>query len=230
MSEFDRYARKYDETVNDAISFSGLDVDFFTRAKSDDLLRTVKQTFGEARSLKLLDVGCGVGNYHSAWVAHFSEVHGIDVSSASIDVARAANPSVTYSVYEGTQIPYGDRTFDVLVTICVMHHVPPAQWPELAREFARVLKPGGLALVYEHNPLNPLTRRVVNRCEFDKDAVLLWPRPTRKLFATNGFMDVRTRSILTIPPLNGLLAAADRALGWQPLGAQFVVEARTSLS
>ncbi|SFU15440.1 class I SAM-dependent methyltransferase [Mesorhizobium sp. YR577] len=226
MSEFDQYARKYDATVNDAIAFSGLDVDFFTKAKSDDLLRTVARHRSPLGELALLDVGCGIGNYHAGWTSHFREVHGIDVSVESIDVARASNPGAQYQSYDGLRLPYGDGVFDVLVTICVMHHVPPAQWPALVSEFKRVLKPGGLALVYEHNPLNPLTRRVVDKCEFDVDAVLLWPRPTRRLFEGAGFEKVRTRSILTVPPLNGLLAAADRAMGWQPFGAQFALEAK----
>lgn len=225
MSEFDRYARSYDATVNDAIAFSGLKVDFFTKAKGDDLLRTVAQRYGSLARLELLDVGCGVGNYHGIWTSKFHSVHGVDVSSESISVARAANPSASYHAYDGQRLPFEAGRFDVLVTICVMHHVPPAQWDSLVTEFARVLKPGGLALVYEHNPLNPLTRRVVDRCAFDKDAVLLWPRPTRALFSRNGFSAVRSRSILTIPPINGLFAAADRAVGWQPFGAQFVVEA-----
>lgn len=173
MSEFDRYARSYDATVNDAIAFSGLKVDFFTKAKSDDLLRTVGQRHGATGGLELLDIGCGVGNYHGIWTAKFRAVHGVDVSSELISVARASNPAASYHAYDGERLPFEAAKFDVLVTICVMHHVRPAQWDPLVAEFARVLRPGGLALVYEHNPLNPLTRRVVDRCEFDKDAVLL---------------------------------------------------------
>ena len=225
MSEFDQYARKYDATVNDAIAFSGLDVDFFTKVKSDDLLRTVAARGRPLAELALLDVGCGIGNYHGRWTPHFRAVHGVDVSVESIEVARSSNPGAHYQSYNGLRLPYEDGFFDVLVTICVMHHVPPAQWPALVSEFRRVLKRGGLALVYEHNPLNPLTRHVVNKCEFDADAVLLWPRPTRRLFEDAGFGKVTSRSILTVPPLNGVFAAADRALGWQPFGAQFAVEA-----
>ena len=37
----------------------------------------------------------------------------------------------------------------------------------------RVVRPGGLLCIIEHNPFNPLTRLAVVRCEFDRDAVLL---------------------------------------------------------
>ena len=52
----------------------------------------------------------------------------------------------------------------------------------------RVVRPGGLVCVIEHNPLNPLTRSLaVSRCEFDSDAVLLGASTTRKLMAAGGF-------------------------------------------
>ena len=69
-------------------------------------------------------------------------------------------------------------SFDVVFAMCVWHHIPPNQWTNFISELSRVLSQEGLLLVYEHNPLNPLTRRVVSRCAFDKDAVLLsLPRP-----------------------------------------------------
>ena len=40
-------------------------------------------------------------------------------------------------------------------------------------EMARVTRPGGMVAIIEHNPLNPVTRHIVSRCPFDRDAVLL---------------------------------------------------------
>ncbi len=81
------------------------------------------------------------------------------MSAACIQTARERNASVDYSVYDGQRLPYDDASFDFAYTICVMHHVPPAQWPAFAAEMRRVVKPGGMAAVFEHIPYNPLTRR-----------------------------------------------------------------------
>ena len=45
--------------------------------------------------------------------------------------------------------------------------------PAFVAELARVVRPGGLVVVFEHNPLNPLTRLVVSRVTFDDGVRLL---------------------------------------------------------
>ncbi|MDP3898194.1 MAG: class I SAM-dependent methyltransferase, partial [Mesorhizobium sp.] len=110
-------------------------------------------------------------------------------------------------------------------TICVMHHVPATQWQQFSSEMRRILKPGGLAVVFEHNPFNPLTRRIVTDCVFDRNAVLLRPAKTKELLSGAGFSDVTARHILTIPAANRLLRTVDRAFSLLPVGAQYYVKA-----
>ena len=94
---------------------------------------------------------------------------------------------MSYDVYDGATLPYSDGCFDLAFAICVVHHVPPRLWNVFASEMRRVLKPAGLALVFEHNPRNPLTMRVVNSCPFDADAVLLRNETAEALLSTAGF-------------------------------------------
>lgn len=224
--EFDRYQTTYKTAVNDALSFSGLDVDFFTRVKAEYLVDLVRVGFGATEGLKVLDIGCGIGNYHSLLTGRFAALSGVDVSAACIDIARENHPEVAYLAYDGTRLPYEDGSFDVVFTICVIHHVPVPQWQGFVSEMARVLRPGGMALVFEHNPRNPLTMRVVNRCPFDKDAVLLNAGEATALFTTPAFSSVHTRHILSIPPWNAALRRVDSVLGYLPLGAQYYLQAR----
>jgi ubiquinone/menaquinone biosynthesis C-methylase UbiE len=223
--EFDRYNTSYKEAVNAALSFSGLEVDFFTRVKAGYLLDLLGETFGDSAGLDVLDVGCGVGNYHALVKPKVKSLSGVDVSSACVARAVAAHPDVSYAAYDGERLPYDDETFDAAFTICVMHHVPPPAWPGFVAEMARVLRPGGLALVFEHNPRNPLTMKVVNRCAFDRDAVLLRAEDTVRLFEA-AFERVESSFILTVPAANRLLRAVDRLFSGLPLGAQYYVRAR----
>jgi hypothetical protein len=85
----------------------------------------------------------------------------------------------------------------------------------------RVTRAGGLVVVYEHNPKNLLTRKVVRDCEFDRDAVLLTMAQTRQLLTTAGCSDVATSSILTLPPLGGFVEKLDGLFGRLPFGSQY---------
>jgi hypothetical protein len=90
----------------------------------------------------------------------------------------------------------------------------------------RVTRTGGLVVVYEHNPKNPLTRKVVRDCAFDRDAVLLTMTQTHELLTAAGCTNVATRSILTLPPIGGFVERLDGLFGKLPLGSQYRAEGR----
>jgi SAM-dependent methyltransferase len=220
-SEFDAYTANYNEEINKALNFSGLNIDFFARVKNDYLVDILDDRQGGAAKAELLDVGCGVANAHKQLVDRVGKLSGIDVSAASIAVARQRNPGIQYEVFDGTHLPFGDRSFDVIFAINVFHHVPVAQRPGLVKDIHRVLRPGGLFVIFEHNPLNPVTRRVVDKCEFDEDAVLLKRQDSEALLRGCGFGDVQTRFIFAVPPSGRLLRNVDRLFSLLPLGAQY---------
>lgn len=220
-SEFDAYSTSYNDVVNSSIAFSGLKVDFFTRAKAERIAELIASHYPGRRDVRVLDIGCGVGNYHPFLIDRCGTIEGVDVSAESIETAKRNNPTVRYQAYDGHRLPFDDASFDVAYTICVMHHVPPADWPAFSAEMFRVLKPGGLALVFEHNPLNPLTRHVVSNCEFDANAVLLKSGKTQELLGGAGFDGVASRFILTIPAAGGLMQRIDSLFERVPLGAQY---------
>lgn len=221
--EFDEYESSYEDAVNDALSFSGLKIDFFTKVKADYLLDILRKHTPSADKATVLDVGCGVGVYHDLLAPALGSLHGVDVSKACIDRAIVAHPNVTYTAYDGERLPYEDASFDAVFTICVMHHVPPAKWEQFSSEFARILRPGGIGVVFEHNPRNPLTMKVVNQCPFDEDAVLLKAPKTVELMSGAGLENVKTNFILNIPAMNGPLRKIDTLFTPIALGAQYFV-------
>lgn len=222
-SEFDAYRTSYKDTVNQSISFSGLDVDFFTKVKAVRLLDLLGEKVGNPRNLSILDVGCGIGTYHPLLGADIGKITGIDPSLECVMEGQSKNPNVDYRHYDGNHMPFPNHTFDASFAICVMHHVPPQQWPTFSREMVRVTRPGGLVVVFEHNPYNPLTRRAVNTCQFDADAVLLTKSQTARHFQSAGLKDIEGRYILTIPALSKFPRKIDDVFGRIPLGAQYFV-------
>lgn len=224
-SRFDEYRHTYREEVEKSISFVGQDLDFFTEAKAQALLDVTRRRLGEPGNLSALDVGCGPGETDSL-LGEFGDLHGVDVSTEILERARERNPRVAYAHYDGHVLPYENGTFDLAFAICVVHHVSPTRWQSFADELARVVRPGGIATIIEHNPLNPLTRLAVARCEFDADAALIGRRRALSLLKRTGLEPVESRYILFFPWRGAIVRRLEARLGALPLGAQYLAIGR----
>jgi SAM-dependent methyltransferase len=223
-AEFDRVGETYQAAVDEAISFAGQEHDFYLEVKARRLVELARRHLGPGRPAAL-DVGCGPGLFDRHVAAAF-ELHGVDVSPAMVEQARETNPEVGYAVSEPGRLPYDDGRFDLAFAVCVLHHVDRADRLPLVRETARVVRPGGLVAVFEHNPLNPLTRRVVHTCAFDEGVELLPRRELEALLGAAGLEVVSAHYLLFFPWRGRLFEAAERLLARLPLGAQYVVAGR----
>jgi SAM-dependent methyltransferase len=225
-AEFDRYSDSYREAVEESIAFAGADLDVYTRAKAEELLE-LAGCVGPPHRLAFLDVGCGIGDTDRFLEGRVGRLAGVDVAPKMLESARARNPWAEYRDYDaGEPIPFADESFDVCFAVCVFHHIPRDQRARLVGEMRRVCRPGGLVAIFEHNPLNPLTRRAVSGCEFDRDAELLSRRTAIELLSTAGLPSPEGRYIVFFPRESRLLRAIERRLGWLPLGAQYAAFAQ----
>jgi SAM-dependent methyltransferase len=135
---------------------------------------------------------------------------------------------VTYRVYDGRRLPFPDGHFDVSFAACVLHHVPPPQWDGFVAELHRVTCWGGLVVLFEHNPANPLTRRAVRACPFDEDVVLLRPQWVTAACRRAGGRVLARRYTMFAPVDWRLVRRAERTIGRMPLGAQYMVASTPS--
>jgi SAM-dependent methyltransferase len=132
-------------------------------------------------------------------------------------------PATRFALYDGVHLPFDGASFDAAFAISVLHHVPPAGRPAFMVEMLRVLVSGGIAILIEHNPLNPVTRRFVSRCAFDADAVLLRCREAAGLLTGAGAPPAGRRYIGFSPVRHALVERAERIVAWLPIGAQYCV-------
>lgn len=222
--EFDMFAHEYREIhTENVMDISGVSSDYFTEYKVRELLQILPQN----TNLKFLDLGCGDGNTAKYMRQCFSSVeyYGIDVSTKSISVAvhRQLN-DCHFEVYDGDTIPYEDNTFDVVFMACVMHHIPVKCRQQILFEARRVLKQNGLLIIFEHNPYNPVTRKLVSDCPFDKNAVLLSVKCLKKWLKNVGFNKKKNIRYTIFFPRKGLfkkLLFLERSLYWCFLGGQY---------
>jgi SAM-dependent methyltransferase len=223
---FESYKDTYRQEIQKSIDFAGQDLDFFTEVKVSRLLSLTRKFVGQPNKLNILDVGCGVGITDFYLTSQFKKVYGIDLSRGVVNKAAVLNPKASYKFYSGKKLPYADNSMDVTFAICVMHHVVPEGLAQFSGEMMRVTKKGGLVMVFEHNPYNPLTRHAVSNCELDEDAHLLrMAQVGRILSAAKG--NIVDRRYLLFTPFRGkFFSCMDSALNWLPLGAQYLVAAK----
>ena len=224
-SDFNTYKDTYREAVDESIAFSGRGVDYFAEHKALHLIELARRHLGDPSALSALDLGCGIGATDAFVAPSLGDLHGADIAAETITRAARANPAVTYTPYDGVRLPYDDGAFDLVFTINVLHHVPVQLRDGFAAEMARAVRPGGLAVVIEHNQLNPLTSYAVSRCEFDEDDVLLTRRSASRLLRDAGLRPTESRYMLFAPLAPARAVALDRWLRWLPLGGQYFVAA-----
>ena len=171
-------------------------------------------------------MGCGIGLVDGFLTRSFRAVAGTDVSAAELGVAQNNHPEVSYTVSTAERVAHETDTFDVVFAACVLHHLGEGEHAGFVAELARVVRPGGLVVAFEHNPLNPLTRLVVSRVTFDAGVRLLRSGGVVSLFETAGLEQVRS-VYTTFLPLRGRLAQRiEQRLAPLPLGAQYAVLGR----
>lgn len=223
---FDEAAAGYGDLVQDSIAFAGQEHDFFIRRKADALRSLVARRLGPLEHLTALDVGCGVGSMAAHLVGDFGRLLGVEPSADSLGFARTRVPSMAMARGDGAALPFPDGVADVTFTVNVLHHVEPPDRNAVVDELRRVTRPGGIVVAFEHNPLNPLTRLSVHRCEFDDGVELLWPRELRRRFEEARLTTVERRYILFTPLDVAWQHRVEDRLGRFPLGAQYYVAGR----
>ena len=227
--EFDKFADEYRAMHAENIRMSGENPEYFAEYKIVDIAAELARAGIAPR--KVLDFGAGVGYSVPFFTRHLpaARVTCLDVSRKSLDVGAAQHGSAAeFKHFDGRKIPFDDGTFDVALASCVFHHIPHDEHVALLGEIRRTMRSGGRLFVFEHNPLNPLTRHAVNTCEFDEHAKLVRAPTMRRRLRDAGFVDAAIRYRIFFPHALRGLRRFEARMTWLPLGAQYYVVARKS--
>jgi SAM-dependent methyltransferase len=154
-SHFDRVAASYDDSLPAHV------VDHYLRKRTRFVLEHCPR--GVA-----LDVGCGTGRLAARLVGAGYELVGIDPSEGMLEILRARAPGVRAVRGSGSALPFPDNSFDLALSVAVMHHVAdPRKVRQTLVEMVRVVRPSGRVLIWDHNPRNPYWGRLMARVPQD---------------------------------------------------------------
>ncbi len=126
----------------------------FHRFSAEDLRVAGEELFDlwpatlDARSTRMLDLGCGSGRWTRFLADRVGHVDAVDPSDAVLKAAEANAdlPHVRWSKAHGEELPFDDAVFDVTLCIGVLHHVRDPR--RVLAEVWRTLRPGGLFYFY----------------------------------------------------------------------------------
>jgi len=221
-TEFDRLAAEYDELLKDPIrDYFAPGSDFFVTRKLEVLLAFLHRRAIDPSRAVWLDVGCGKGQLLRAGKPYFARVVGCDVSTEmmgtchDLDVTPQPLP---------TRVPFDDASVDVVTAVCVYHHIEPGERAALTSDICRVLKPGGVFAIVEHNPFNPAVQVIIRRTRVDENAILLTAGTARSLMGAARLRIGATQYFLYLPQrIYRRARLVEHALAAVPLGGQYAV-------
>jgi len=144
----------------------------------DAVLRVFESREGHSRFYDVADVGCGAGTQSILWAEAGHRVSAIDVNRPLVELgaSRAADRGfqIDFRIGSASSLPWGDESMDVCLAAELIEHVP--NWRHTVREFARVLRPGGVLFLATNNVIWPLQQ------EFNLPLYSWYPAPLKRHF------------------------------------------------
>jgi SAM-dependent methyltransferase len=217
-TNFDDFSSNYKQLLDRSVAVSGEGSEYFAEYKAGYIARMVGQDFRG----KILDYGCGVGLLSGLLKKHLPQasIHGYDVSDGSI---RMIAPHLAAQGVFSSDIACLHSDYELAVISNVMHHVPPKDRHLTILNIVQRLAARGHLVLFEHNPLNPLTQWVVKHCPFDDDAILLGPKEAGRYFAGGGLRIARRDYVVFFPRMLSWFRPLESMLGWLPAGGQYAL-------
>lgn len=217
--EFDKFAQKYDDVLSQAIPLGMDENAYFAEYK---IALTAQLVAGKTVS-RILDFGCGAGRSLTYLADYFpkADLVGFDLSEDSLRMAKARQPNAAlYSDWA----PLQKANFDLIFAANVFHHIPPSAQRFELEKCRAALADNGAMIIFEHNPINPITRWIFERCPFDVDAQMLLKGETERMAKSVEFRVAGGGYTLFFPRQLRLLRFLEKKLGWLALGAQYYVK------
>lgn len=220
-AQFDDMAEIYEENLGELLGKWGGDTEKFAQYKIAHIKRTLKSS-----PRTILDFGCGTGRSLEYIQLYFPEadIYGCDVSEESLKIASDIIPRERLFVNKSAEsLKKMGIEFDLVILACVFHHIAPEEREYWMKGIIDVVHAGGgYVAAYEHNVLNPMTKKIILDTNNKVDDIN-WMLTHKDLLELMGgkvfwhgytlFSPIRFKGVLGLESM----------LKWLPLGAQHCV-------
>lgn len=144
--------------------------------------KIIRATFDLTNPRRVLDIGCGTGEFSGLFKNH--DYTGIDISVRYIQFASRYRRCGKFMVMDATTLAFGAEHFDCILIMAILHHLSDGDVALVLSEARRVLKPGGTLLILEDAKIDPLRNWFVRLTQrFDKGDFIREPARYRELIS-----------------------------------------------
>jgi SAM-dependent methyltransferase len=162
-------------------------------AYPDELIAHLCGRFQIPKGAKVLDVGCGRGDFLNAFKAYGLDAYGVDREPSGAKVA--AGVEVRACDVEKSKFPFDDQSFDVVFSKSVIEHLIDPEF--FIAESQRILKPGGRIIVMAPDWISQMKIYFDDHTHRQPYTV----NAMRDLLTIKGFQDVESELFYQLPVL-----------------------------
>ena len=112
-------------------------------------IEAVLAAIAPIKDTRILDSGCGSGELVGALAGLGAAVTGIDPEAAAVALAQKRCPEAEFKIGAAERLPFESGSFDAVVMVNSLHHVPVKAMALALQESKRVLACGGHLIVIE---------------------------------------------------------------------------------
>jgi SAM-dependent methyltransferase len=176
MNDFNRQLKRekiFHDNWASRIDVETLNVDAAFEGSTAPENRYILSKLGQLKGRYLLDLGCGAGESSVYFARQGAHCVAGDYSPGMVEaagrLAKRYGVEIVFRVIDAMQIDFDSNVFDIVYASNILHHVDANK---ALKEIHRVLKPGGVAGIWDplkHNPVINIYRRMASKVRTDDE-------------------------------------------------------------
>lgn len=148
--------------------------EYINQAYSNWELALLKRSIGDVRNCTILDLGCGVGRVTIELLKWGARVTGVDNSAKMLEITEGKVQALSLSGFtkvksSANNLPLPSNSFDRIVCVGLLEHLPPDVRGETLEQILRLLRIGGCAYIVVNNESSSFLKSLYRMKEQNDD-------------------------------------------------------------